>query len=177
MTNSGDSLTGYYVTATDGTNVIFDFEYERLATPADSIAAGNFDRILPIEGTVYYKDGVYYGDVEKWKPGTGTAFDLKFNVDEELFKDVVLNEDATKLTAKISAENLKAFIGTDLNATGDATVTLETNGYNLTILEVACSTANGQLSIRTSYTYNVQDLFPEDDVTEGSNTQNTESAE
>ena len=166
--------------ADDGVHTLFDHQSGNL------FLAGADDAVVltaPVEqrnGNVRLlrlKDGVYYGDVEKWKPGTGTAFDLKFNVDEELFKDVVLNEDATKLTAKISAENLKAFIGTDLNATGDATVTLETNGYNLTILEVACSTANGQLSIRTSYTYNVQDLFPEDDVTEGSNTQNTESAE
>ena len=177
VTNVGDSLSGYYVTSTDGTNVIFDYYYEKLATPEESIASGNFSRILPVDGVIYYKDGVYYGDEEKWKPGTGTAFDLKFNVDENLLKNVTLNEDATELTAKISPENLVAFIGTDLNAVGDATVTITTNGYNLTMLAVACSTANGQLSIRTSYTYNVQELFPEEDVTEEENTQNTESAE
>ena len=177
VTAAGDSLSGWYVTTTDGTNAIFEYYYERLATPEESIASGDFSRIVAAEGVVYYKDGAYYGDEEEWRPGTGTAFDLKFDVKESLFSDVVVNDVGTEISGKVSKENLKVLIGTDLNATGDATVTLTTNGYNLTMFTVACPTANGQLSIRTSYTYNVQELFPEEDVTEGENTQNTESAE
>jgi hypothetical protein len=82
VTNSGDPLKGYYVTTTDGTNAIFEYYYERLATPAESIANGNTDRIVNVEGVINFKDGsYYYGDNEAWKPGTGTALELKFHID------------------------------------------------------------------------------------------------
>ena len=174
LTSANDKLIGYYETATDGTNAIFNYYYERLATPAESIESGNSDRILSFEGTINYKDGAYFGDEEAWKPGAGTAFDLKFNVDVDLFKDVVVNEDGNILEAKVSPENLAAVIGTDLNATGDATITVTTNGVNLTAITVTCNTAAGTVTIRTSYTYNQQVLFPEVEV-EGE--ENTETAE
>ena len=65
VTNSGDELEGYYVTETDGTNAIFTYHYERLATPAESIELGNSDRILAFDGVINFKDGVYFvsGDI------------------------------------------------------------------------------------------------------------------
>ena len=162
VTNTGDTLLGHYVTTTDGVDAIFEYDYQRFATPAESLESGNYDRIISSKGVINYKDGSYYsGDEELWKPGTGTAYDLKFNMDASLLKDVVLNEDASSLDAKVSAENLKALIGTDLNASGDATVSITTNGINLTGITVSCSTANGNIVIRSSFTYNPQDLFPE----------------
>ena len=162
VTNTGDTLLGHYVTTTDGVDAIFEYDYQRFATPAESLESGNYDRIISSKGVINYKDGSYYsGDEELWKPGTGTAFDLKFNMDASLLKDVVLSEDASSLDAKASAENLKALIGTDLNASGDATVSITTNGINLTGITVSCSTANGNIVIRSSFTYNPQDLFPE----------------
>ena len=161
-TKAGDALTGHYVMTTDGTDAIFEYYYEKLATPADSIESGNSNRKISVEGVISYKDGNYYsGDNESWKPGTGTAFDLKFDVKEDALKDVVLSEDQSSLDCKVSVENLKSFIGTDLNATGDATVSITTNGVNLTGIVVSCSTVNGEIVIRNSYTYNPQDLFPE----------------
>ena len=161
-TNAGDKLSGHYETVTDGTNAIFKYSYDRVATPADSLESGNFDRIVKEEGTINYKDGAYFsGDQESWRLGTGTAFDLKLNFDEKLFKKATVSEDGQQLEIKMSAEDLKAFIGTDLNAVGEATVTVTTNGHNLTLVTISCSTANGQLTVRTSYTYNRQDLFPE----------------
>ena len=97
LTSANDKLIGYYETTTDGTNAIFHYYYERLATPAESIESGNSDRILSFEGTINYKDGAYFGDEEAWKPGAGTAFDLKFNVDVDLLQDVVVNEDGNIL--------------------------------------------------------------------------------
>lgn len=175
LTSAGDKLIGYYETTTDGTNAIFKYYYERLATPAESVESGNSDRILSFEGTINFKDGVYFGDEEEWKPGAGTAFDLKFNIDTELLKDVVVNEDGIILEAKVSPENLPAVIGTNLNAVGDATITVTTNGVNLTAITVTCTTASGTVTIRSSYTYNQQVLFPE--VEEEENTENTETAE
>ena len=185
VTNSGDPLKGYYVTTTDGTNAIFEYYYERLATPAESIASGNSDRIISFEGIINFKDGTYFGDEEEWKPGSGTAFDLKFDMDAEILCDAVVNEDGNILDATVSAEELVSLIGTDLNAIGDATISLTTNGVNLTAVTVSCATANGTITIRTSYTYNQQELFPEPEEgvedTEGEEgteeTENTQTAE
>lgn len=162
VTNNGDSLTGYYVTTTDGSNAIFEYYYERLATPAESIANGNTDRIVKVEGVISFKDGsYYYGDNEAWKPGTGTALELKFHIDESLLKDVVIDESKTSLEAKVSPEDLAKIIGTDLDAIADATLSVQTNGVNLTLITVVAKTKEGTVSIRTSYTYNPQELFPE----------------
>ena len=172
ITNASDTLQGYYVTTTDGANAIFEYYYERLATPAESIETGNSDRIVSFEGVINFKDGVYFGDEEEWKPGSGTAFDLKFNIDPTLLKEITVNEDGNVLEAKVSAEDLASVIGTDLNATGDATITVTTNGVNLTAVTVSCTTANGTVTVRSSFTYNQQVLFPE---VEEENTENTEN--
>ncbi len=162
VTKLGHSLAGYYVTATDGTNATFEYKYQRLATPAESIESGDSSLIITEEGVINYKDGVFVsGDAETWRPGTGTAFDLALNFDKSLFKNATVTEDKNEFTVTLSAEQLTEFIGTDLNAVGDATVTVSTNGRNLTLVTVSCSTANGDLVIRTSYTYNRQNLFPE----------------
>ena len=157
LTNAGDTLSGYYRTTTDGTNVIFEYYYEKIATPAESLATGNYDRIVPVEGVIHYKDGSYSsGDGENWRPGTGTAFDLKLNFDKDLFKKATVKGDV--LTVKLSATELAAFIGTDLNAVGEAEVEIAVIGENLTNVKVVCTTDNGKLTINNSYTYVKQDL-------------------
>lgn len=161
FTARGDKLSGHYVTTTDGKDAIFDYYYEKLATPAESIESGDSSRITVYEGVVYYKDGAYFsGDWESWRPGTGTAFDLKFSVDEKALKDVVINEDGSALEAKVSKEDLASFIGTDLGAIEDASVNIVTNKVNLTMIIVSVKTASGEIVVRTSYTYNQQELFP-----------------
>ena len=162
VTNSGDSLSGYYKTTTDGNNVIFEYYYEKLATPEESLATDDYRRIVPYEGTVYYKDGVYSsGEGNEWKPGTGTAYDLKLNFDENLFEGATVSEDKKVLEITLSPADLALFIGTDLGAVGEASVTIENNGSNLTAVVISCSTANGKLTIRNSYTYNKQDISSE----------------
>jgi hypothetical protein len=173
VTNSGDPLKGYYVTTTDGSDAIFEYFYQRLATPAESVESGNSDRIVSFEGVINFKDGVYFGDEEEWKPGSGTAFNLKFNIDPSLLKDIEINEDGNELTAKVSAEDLASVIGTGINAVGDAQLLIATNGVNLTSITVTCTTANGSMTIRTSYTYNPQELFPEvEEEVEGDGAEN-----
>ena len=157
LTNAGDSLTGYYRTTTDGTNVVFEYYYEKIATLEESLATGNNERIVPVEGVIYYKDGSYStGDGENWRPGTGTAFDLKLNFDQNLFKNAKVSGDV--LTVKLSAAELAAFIGTDLNAVGEAAAEITIIGENLTYVQVTCTTDNGKLTIKNSYTYTKQDL-------------------
>ena len=175
VTNAGDTLQGYYVTTTDGSNAIFEYYYQRFATPAESVESGNSDRIVSFEGVINFKDGVYFGDEEDWKPGTGTAFDLKFNIDPSLLKDIEINEEGNELTAKVSAEDLASVIGTSLNAVGDAEISLITNGVNLTAVTITCTTANGNMTIRTSCTYNPQELFPEVEEEVEDTTENVEN--
>ena len=167
VTNSGDTLNGYYVTTTDGTNMIFEYHYEKLATPAESIELDNDSRVIEYDGVINYIDGVYTGDQTEWRPGTGTAFDLKFELDHKRLKDVEIDDLGTSFQAKVSSEDLKSIIGTDLGAVGDASVRVETNGANLTILTVTCTTEVGTITIRTSYTYNRQNLTPEVDSDKG----------
>ncbi len=162
VTNAGDKLNGYYVTTIDGNDTVFEYTYDRLATPAESIEDGSNSRIKTVEGVIYYHDGVYSGDQEEWKPGTGTAFDLKLNIKKSNLKDISFNDDKTILTAKVSPDKAPEVLGTNLNATGDISLVVETNGVNLTMVTISCTTANGTMTIRTSYTYNVQDLFPEE---------------
>lgn len=166
ITNSGDKLSGFYETVTDGTNMIFTYSYQRLNTPAESVESGNYDRVLTETGVINYKDGVYFsGDLETWRPGTGTAFDLKLNFDRKLFKkaDVLVDENGNKygIEKQMSAEELTEFVGTDLNTTGAATVTVVTSGTNLYSVTIVCTTATGTLTVTTSYTQNPQNLFPE----------------
>ena len=170
-TNAGDKLTGFYETVTDGSSVIFNYRYQRLNTPEESVQTGNYNRVLTEEGTINYKDGVYFsGDLETWRPGTGTAFDLKLNFDYKLFKkaDVLKDENGNKygIEKKMTAEELTEFVGTNLNATGEATVTITTNGDNLYSVTITCTTSSGTLTITTSYTQNKQDLFPETETEE-----------
>lgn len=166
LTTSGDKLSGFYETVTDGTNMIFNYRYQRLNTPEESIQTGNNDRVITEEGTINYKDGVYFsGDLETWRPGTGTAFELKLNFDRKLFKnaDVLKDENGNKygIETKMTAEELTEFVGTNLNTTGEATVTIVLRGSNLYSVTISCATATGTLTVTTSYTQNPQNLFPE----------------
>lgn len=164
VTTAGDALSGYYVTTVEGNDTIFEYTYDRLYTPAESIEEGTDERIKTLSGVIYYHDGVYSGDQEDWQPGSGTAMEIKFNLNKDDLKNPVLNSDGTVLTAKVSPENAKKIIGTDIKAVGDIDLVVETNGVNLTMITISCNTANGAMTIRTSYTYNIQDLFPEADA-------------
>ncbi len=161
-TNAGDKLSGFYVTSINGNDTVFTYEYQKLSTPEESLENGTDERIVTLSGTISYKDGVYSGDTEDWKPGVGTAFDLRFNIDKDLLDNVDINGDDTVLVATVSPENAVKVIGTDLGAVGDISITVETNAVKLTMVTLSCSTVNGTMTIRTSYTYNEQDLFPDE---------------
>lgn len=162
-TIDGDNLTGFYVTKVNGNDTVFEYTYDRLYTPAESVAEGTTERIKTVSGVINYHDGVFTsGDNENWKPGTGTALDLKFDFNKRLLKDAEISEDGTKLTAKISPENAVKVLGTSLNAVDDIDIEVETNGVNLTMVTISANTQLGSMTIRTSYTYKAQDdLFPE----------------
>ena len=163
ITFDGDALSGFFVTKISGNDTIFEYTYDRFYTPAESLEDGTDKRIKTVSGVIYYNDGVFSsGDKDEWKPGVGTALEIKFNLDEKLLKDPTYSEDGHALTAKITPENAKEVFGTDLNAVDDIDIVVETNGVNLTMVTIEVGTQYGYMNIRTSYTYGkLGDLFPE----------------
>lgn len=167
-TFEGDTLTGFFVTKISGNDTIFEFTYDRLYTPEESIQEGTDERIKTVSGVISYHDGVFMsGDEDKWRPGVGTALELNFNLKEELLLDPVYSEDGNTITAKIKPENAVEVLGTDINAVGNIDIVVETNGVNLTMVTIEANTRYGVVSVRTSYTYGkLGDLFPEADSQE-----------
>ncbi len=159
-TTQGDKLTGFYVTEIEGNDLRFTYEYERLATPEESVADNSTDRVKAISGVIEYKDGAYSGDSEEWKPGSGAAIDLKLNITKKGLKDVEISEDGLTLTGKIATGKLEDVIGSSIAATEDVSIKVETNGTNVTLISLTIKTASGTMSVRTSYSYAEIDLFP-----------------
>ena len=148
----------------EGDNSIFEFLYQRYRLPEDGVADDSYEMIKEKKGTIYYKDGAYSTDGDEYEAEAPTAIQLRFNLDKDYLKDVSISEDDTVLTAKISPENAKHVLGTDLKAEGDISITVKTNGVNLTMVFVECVAVNGAtVSIRTSYSYNSVNLeFPDE---------------
>ena len=160
----GTQLIGDYTMSIEGDNSICEFLYQRYRLPEDGVADDTYEMIKEKKGTIYYKDGAYSTDGDEYEAEAPTAIQLRFNLDKDYLKDVSISEDDTVLTAKISPENAKHVLGTDLKAGGDISITVKTNGVNLTMVFVECVAVNGAtVSIRTSYSYNSVNLeFPDE---------------
>lgn len=160
----GTQLIGDYTMSIEGDNSIFEFLYQRYRLPEDGVADDTYEMIKEKKGTIYYKDGAYSTDGDEYEAEAPTAIQLRFNLDKDYLKDVSISEDDTVLTAKISPENAKHVLGTDLKAEGDISITVKTNGVNLTMVFVECVAVNGAtVSVRTSYSYNSVNLeFPDE---------------
>ena len=166
VTADGEQLNGQYTMQVEGDDSIFDFSYERFRTVADGYNDESYDRIKSVSGTVYYKDGLFSEDGDSWETGVPTALDLRFDLKEEYLTNVSIDETDTVLTAEITPDNVAKVLGTDLSASGNVSITVETNGASLTRVYISCTTDTGAtLSIRTSYTYNPITLtFPSDEA-------------
>lgn len=160
----GTQLIGDYTMSIEGDNSIFEFLYQRYRLPEDGVADDTYEMIKEKKGTIYYKDGAYSTDGDEYEAEAPTAIQLRFNLDKDYLKDISISENDTVLTAKISPENAKHVLGTDLKAGGDISITVKTNGVNLTMVFVECVAVNGAtVSVRTSYSYNSVNLeFPDE---------------
>ena len=157
------TLNGRYVMQIEGNNSIFEYEYSRYRTIEEGVADGSHDPIKTLTGTVYFKDGKYSTDGEKWDSKAVTAVDLKFDLKEEYLTDITYNEDGTVLYATMTPENAVKAIGTDLSCSESVYIEVKTNGTNLTFITLSCTTKQGAtMKIVTSYSYNKLTLeFPE----------------
>lgn len=160
-TASGDELNGEYVMEVSGSNSKFTYSYDRYRTADELIADNTNERIKTITGAVYCKDGKYSGDGVVWG-SSPVATDLKFNITAENLVNATVSEDGHELVAEITPEKAEATLGVALDAEGNISLTVTSNGTYLTGVTISCTTKSGaSMTIRTSYSYNALTIdFP-----------------
>lgn len=152
--NDGEeTLTGKYETVIDGQNSVMSYRYDRYATVEE--AADSY--IKTVEGTVYYKDGLYSEDNVNWEsasPDVATS-QVALNLDAKLLGDYTISKDGKTLTTTVTSEQAEKLLGVDVDASDDkVTITVVHNGKYLSTVTVAYTTATASVTIDTSYTYN-----------------------
>ena len=156
-TAEGDSLDGWFAMQSEGNNAILTYEFSRLQT-VEEAAENGLGRIVREEGKYYYIDGIYYksGDGEPWI-GAPDDTEYKFDLQESKLIDPSVSQDGKLLVATMTPENCVEMFGFDIDAKENLVLTVETNGTNLTRLEISCTTVSGaSVYIRSSYSYNTE---------------------
>ena len=148
-----DDLGGMYITTTDGTNSIFEYEYERYATVAE-MAEG---RIKTVSGKIYYKDGkVTSNEGESWESSEiNEIVDFSIKIDESKFSTYKISKDGKTLTGTVSSENSSRVLGVAIASDGDISIEIVTDGEaNLYYMNISYKSAGGALiTVNTSYDY------------------------
>ncbi len=156
-TAEGDALEGWFAMQSEGNNAIITYEFSRLQT-VEEAAENGLGRIVREEGKYYYIDGIYY------KSGEGTPWigapddtEYKFNLDKSKLINPAVSNEGKMLVATMTPENCVEMFGFDIDAKDELVIVVETNGTNLTRLEISCTTVSGaQVFIRNSYSYNTE---------------------
>lgn len=147
-----DVLEGSYVTKTDGTYSVFEYEYDRYATVAEM----SHSRIKTVSGKVYYKDGmVLTSEGEGWVSSEiNQIVDFSLRIDESNFETYKLSKDRKTLTGTVTSENSERVLGANIAANGVISVEIVTNGTYLYYIYLSYTSANGAaVTISTSYDY------------------------
>ena len=154
---------GEFVMSVEGNNSIFEFNYERPRTIAEGAEEGTTNPVKTISGVIYFKDGKFSDDGDKWtaEPPSTTLF--SFDLKAEYLTGATVSEDGKTLTAEMTPVNAVKVLGTDLKPQGNVKITVKTNGVSLSKVILVYTTADGaSVTIDTSYTYNNIVLeFPE----------------
>jgi len=149
----GETLTSEYVTQHDTKNGVssIDYIYQRFG----EIELGDVERVVTLEGTVYYKNGeISYNEGDTWTPAEDVMYSFTFNTEERYFKTYEHSADGKSVTATVAVENAERVFGFPISATGDITVTFTTNGNYLYGVDVAYTTESGaNVVVRSSYDY------------------------
>lgn len=147
-----DLLEGSYITKTDGTNSVFEYEYERYAT----IPEMSEGRIKTVKGKVYYRDGqVSTTEGETWvSSDINQIVDFNLRIEENNFETYELSSDGKTLNGTLKPENSERVLGSAIAANGNIAVEIITNGFYLYYINISYTSANGAtVSINTSYDY------------------------
>ena len=143
---------GMYKTVLTADGFVFTYEYEEKAPVTADSTTGS---IITKSGEIVY-NGQYYV-VDGGEPTTAAPdvayMSLTLKLTAETIGEYTLSRDGSTLTAKLSAEQVKAIFGTEIAAT-DATLTLKIAGGRLSRVNLAYTTTEGTgVLIETSYTY------------------------
>ena len=57
---------GEFIMSVEGNNSIFEFSYERPRTVEEGVTDGTYDPVKTVEGVIYFKDGKFSEDGDKW---------------------------------------------------------------------------------------------------------------
>jgi hypothetical protein len=147
-----ETLKGRYTTEYDRANGKgkFDFSYQRIAIPGESISASSVETIT---GTVVMKDGQFsYDDCETWEGGGLGYLEYSLDLTKEKLSECTVSKDGKTLTAKVAASDAKRVFGTAISAEGDIDLTVVTSGTDLYSVSIRYTTTTGALvTIETSY--------------------------
>ena len=162
VTNTTDKATGktynglYESFIAEDGSVRHVYKYE-VAKKATLENLGNPGATEEKTGEVLYNGGLYSVDGgENWIAGELDAkiVNVKFDLNREYIGEYKMSKDGKTLTATVSAENAKKILGLDeINAKGDVTIKVVTNGTYLAKVIVDYANAKASEHIETSYTY------------------------
>ena len=141
---------GMYTTAMNDEGFVFTYEYEEKAPVAADSTTGS---IITKSGEIVYDGKEYKVNGETTTVAPDLAYmSLTLNLTAETIGAYTLSRDGNTLTAKVSAEQVKAIFGTDFDTT-DATLTPKVAGGRLSrvILEYTSADSTA-VYIETSYT-------------------------
>ncbi len=159
----GTIYEGEFIMSIEGNNSIFQFNYERPKTIEEGAEDGILNTIKPVEGVIYFKDGKFSEDGDKWEAEAPTVANFKLDLKAEYLTGASINDEDTELVAELTPENAIKVLGTDLKPDGNIKITVRSNGVNLSRIIIEYKTVD-QASVRidTTYTYNSVTLqFPE----------------
>ena len=153
--HDGDTFAGIYTTEIDRANkkTQFSFEYDRMAIPGEDVSD---DYIKTESGLVQFKDGeVLRSEGSDWETLGEGYLTLSLSVVKSMFTTSELSEDGFDLVATVSAQNTERVFGSAIDAEGDVTLEIDTNGtylYNVKVSYVA-KTTGANVTVETSYEY------------------------
>ena len=155
--NMADVFGGWYEIKRSGNNMIVDYQYNRYRTVSEGAEIGEDSRFIEEKGIIYYLDGKYYNhDDETKTPWVDLPLDagFKFKIDKAKLTSIK-STDSNSVTAKMSKEACLEMFGLELAAEGDISLSIITNGVQLTELEISYVTTSGAtVKILTTYSYN-----------------------
>lgn len=152
-----DTITSSYVTEKDSKTGVekFTFHTKRLATVEEMSPTS----VKEINGTVWKNaDGsVKSSEGDEWSKADAVGYlSEELIITTSAFKSYDLSDDGNDLKAVIEAKDSVRVFGADIQAAGDITLEVDTNGVYLYKVTVTYTTASGAtVVVTTSYDYGV----------------------
>ncbi len=154
--NTKKGYEGFYKTILyPDSSYSFDYSYQKAnRVSVESIGQPS---LIEVSGTILYANGLYSVDGgETWfgEIPDVDALDIKLDINRDYLGKYSMSKDGKTLTARISADNAEKLLGiSEINAEGNVTVRIVSNGTYLWKLNVEYENAAAIISIQTTYSY------------------------